>query len=325
MPQKNNPLTGTQGEDVKRLQDDLRKLGFRIKDKSGVFGEATKRAVTAYQKKTHVTATGIADSETVDAIKKGVDSLAFVIKGVVTSRFRAGVGGLQVEIVDKNVGGDIHLAEAATGDYGNYTIAFELSARQRRAKQQPDLQARVFANGALLGASDVKYNASNHETLNILLTEKASSALPSEYETLTSALSTHFRGNLRDLREKDDREDITYLANKTGWDARAVAMAALADQFGASTTEAKTNAKIEPAFFYALFRSGLPANQNTLFQTDSRTISAIWTQSIKQGVIPAALEKEVPGALQHFQNLAAQHAIDGPRARSGQLQADKKT
>jgi hypothetical protein len=34
------------------------------------------------------------------------------------------------------------------------------------------------------------------------------------------------------LREDDEQQDITYLANKIGWDARMVAMSALAGQFG---------------------------------------------------------------------------------------------
>ena len=55
---------------------------------------------------------------------------------------------------------------------------------------------------------------------------------------MTSALSGHFPGSLRDLKETTDRQDITYLANKTGWDARAVALAALADQFSANSTDA---------------------------------------------------------------------------------------
>jgi hypothetical protein len=53
-------------------------------------------------------------------------------------------------------------------------------------------------------------------------------------------------GNLRDLQETDDRKDITYLANKTGWDARAVAIASLADQFSARTTSADGQVQIAP-------------------------------------------------------------------------------
>ena len=109
---------------------------------------------------------------------------------------------------------------------------------RRRGKAQPDLQARVFAGDPFLGASDVHYNASQDETLNVLLDDKAASALRSEYEVLTSALASQFKGKLGDLKETDEQQDITYLANKTGWDARAVALAALADQFSARTADA---------------------------------------------------------------------------------------
>lgn len=237
---------------------------------------------------------------------------AFTVDGTVSSRSRAGVGGLRVVIVDKNVGEDVHLKETETNDRGNYQVTFPITGLQERCKQQPDLQARAFAGEKFLGASEVRYNASNRETLNILLTKEADSALPSEHETLVGALTSQCRTNLRDLQETDDRQDITYLANKTGWDARAVALAALAEQFSDKTSDANGHPRIQPAFFYALFRAGLPANEAAIYQADARTAEAIWKQAIAQGVIPASLENSIPQALGHFQSLAVERALDTP-------------
>ncbi len=170
----------------------------------------------------------------------------------------------------------------------------------------------MFIGDSLLGASEVRYNASDRETLNVPLDDKEASALPPEHVTQTGALTAHCQVTLRDLKETDDRRDITYLANKTGWDARAVALAALADQFSASTTDASSGAVIEPAFFYALFRAGLPANDAALYQTDAKTAEAIWKQAIAQGVIPTAVENRLPQARERFQNLAVQRALDTP-------------
>ena len=236
----------------------------------------------------------------------------FTVNGTVSSRSRAGVGTLRIDIVDKNVGVDVGLAKTATDDAGSYQVTFTISHLEQRSKQQPDLQARVFIGDIFLGASEVRYNASNRETLNVLLDETAASALPAEHETLTGALTAHCHVHLRDLKETGDRQDITYLANKTGWDARAVALAALADQFSARTTDANNGDVIEPAFFYALFRAGVPANDAALYQTDAKTAEAIWKQAIEQGVISKQLENRLSQARERFQSLAVQRALDTP-------------
>ena len=236
----------------------------------------------------------------------------FTVDGKVMSATRAGVDGLRVVIVDKNIGGDVYLAEAVTGNGGSYQSTFLIKGLQERCKVRPDLQSRVFTGETFLDASNVRYNASNHETLNILLAEKASSALASEHETLTSVLTDHCHGNLKELKETEDQQDITYLANKTGWDARAVALASLAAQFSERTTDASGGGKIDSALFYALFRAGLPANDDALYQTDASTAESIWKQAIAQGVIPNALEKTLPQARDRFQNLAAERALNTP-------------
>ena len=111
------------------------------------------------------------------------------------------------------------------------------------------------------------------------------------------------------MREDDERQDITYLANKTGWDARAVAMAALADQFSRAvpkTFAASAAAKdsgIKPAFYYALFRAGFPADAEPLYQANAKTVAAVWEQAIKQGVISSALADEIAKAADVFEAL----------------------
>lgn len=128
----------------------------------------------------------------------------------------------------------------------------------------------------------------------MLLPETADATLASEHQTLMRDLTTQFKGNLRDLQESDNRQDITYLANKTGWDARAVAIASLADQFSSRTTNTDDQVQIASPFFYALFRAGIPANENALYQIDAKTREAVWQKAIDQGVIPANLKDQLP-------------------------------
>ena len=243
------------------------------------------------------------------------------IAGKISSPTSTAVGALFVTIVDKTIGEDILLATVRTRSDGSYSLTLENTWLQR-GKTQPDLQARIFTISdnttdqdlRFLAASEVRYNASPSEILNVILPANTATALPAEHTTLLQNLATHFQGNLRDLQETDTRQDITYLANKSGWDARAVAIAALSDQFSVRSQEstAATGATIDPAFFYTLFRAGLPANEDAVYKINAKTVETVWKQGIEQGLIPAALEAQLPQALDRFKNLAAQRTLDAP-------------
>lgn len=319
------------GNDVAALHQRLGALGLAVpapEQQQAVFGSGTQEAVTQFQTAHGLPATGAVDAPTSNAIDQMVLLYTYIVSGTVSSPDRAGVGGLHVQVVDKNVGPDVPLGNAVTDQQGHYQARVVIlpASLQRRQKAQPDLQVHVIAGNATLASSAVRYNASRNETLDVLLPAGAT-ALPSEYETLTATLAAHFSGHLGDLQESGDRQDVTFLANKSGWDARAVALAALADQFSrnaanatavppgtASTvapgsTEVAVAAGIKPDFYYALFRAGFPANADPLYQASPQTVSAVWQQAISQGIIPSALAGEVPGALQAFQRLGAAHAL----------------
>src|SRR5262249_25810843 len=150
------------------------------------------------------------------------------------------------------------------------------------------------------------------ETLDVLLDEKAAAALHSEHEVLTTALAKHFAGRLGDLKETDEQQDITYLANKTGWDARVVALAALADQ----CSQRAGDAAIPPAAFYALFRAGLPTDEDALYRIDAGTLESVWKAAAEEGVIPAGAAERIPHLVAQFRLLSAEKLLAAP-ARVG--------
>ncbi len=253
------------------------------------------------------------------------DVFEFTVTGIVACPELPGIGGLTVQLVDKNVGGDQALASTQTSDDGSYAFGpVTIGAAYLRAhhKTQPDLQVHVSAGGGPLASSAVAYRAPSSVTLDVLLPAGAP-GLPSEYEILTANLAAAYPGSLGALQEGSGRQDITYLANKTGWDARAVALAALADQFSQLTARApvapadpgQTQAwpvpvvSLRPEFYYALFRAGLPASADALFRADPATVSAIWQQAARQGVIPRALAGQVPAAVAGFHALSAAHLL----------------
>jgi hypothetical protein len=237
-----------------------------------------------------------------------IEELTYTVTGTVASPVSAGVGGLTVDIVDKNVGPDVTLATTTTNPGGNYSLVFRVSlaSLKQRLKTSADLQASVSYNKTVLAVSAVSYNATPYVTLDVVLPASVS-VLPSEYETLTNTLSSVFAGKLSTLEQNEQRQDITYLANKTGWDARAVAMAALADQF---STQAAQQQALHPAFYYALFRSGLPSNTATLYRTDAATVTSILTNAIAAEIIPAALKGQVADAVKVFSGLSASSLLN---------------
>lgn len=233
----------------------------------------------------------------------------YTISGTITSPDRADLRGLQIQIVDRVVGNSIHLVETLTDDCGKYRITFPARMVTDRGKQRPDVEVRVHAAGRLVATSEVRYNASSNETIDVELPAN-STELRAEHAALTSALGTHYNGPLRALKENDTQHDITYLANKSGWDARAVAMAALADRFSANSVT-QAGETIDASFYYALFRAGLAANEDTLFHADTETVRAIWTAAADQGVIPSERAGEIPAMIQRFKSLSADSFLSG--------------
>ena len=382
--QGRNLTQGLTGADVGTLQSELTTLGYSIpatEQQGSSFGAATLAAVEQFQTAQALTANGTVDATTAAALTTVIAASTYAVTGTVSSATTAGVGGLAVQLVDKNVGGDISVATTTTAGGGSYAISVVISPATLRArhKTRPDLQARVMtvaANGArtFLATSSVAYNTGNSVTLNVALPANAT-GLPSEYETLTASLATLYPGALADLKENATQQDVTFLANKAGWDARAVAVAALAGQFSQITAPAPiasaapapapaamvtaatvapqsaaaaplapqpeiaaraviqqppgtvaspvpapaspapapapapATVSLLPEFYYALFRAGLPANADLLFQTGASTVQAIWSQAIAQGVIPQALASQVPQATQVYQALSAAHTL----------------
>ena len=245
-------------------------------------------------------------------VADSIEATNYQVQGKVTSNISAGIGNLKVQIIDKAAGQpDEILAETTTNASGEYQASFNELGLQQRGKTEPDLQAIVFKAQTRLATSEIRYNANSLEILDISIEDESASNLESEYETLTAALNRNFDGDLGSLEENDEREDITYLASKTGWDASTVALIVRAHQFSARSADSNGNS-IEPAFFYALFRSGIPANEEAIYQTQAATAEKTWRNAIEQNIIPVSLGDRIPPAKAYFQTLAASRLLDMP-------------
>jgi Neuraminidase-like domain/Putative peptidoglycan binding domain len=319
--QGRNLQQGVTGDDVRLLHTELTLLNLAIPDNeraAALYGAATLAAVQQFQRQhTPPPITGIVDPPTAAAINATVNAQfppASTVSGSVYSALSAGVGGLNIQVVDKNAGPDLLLALGAADDRGFYSVHYSPAAALRQGKSAPDIQVRVLAANTLVSVSEVRYDATATEVLDIVLPDSTAATLSSEYSMLTSAVAAHYQGKLGNLQETDERSDITYLANKTGWgDPRPLAMAALADQFSSRTGSPFTPAPaIAPVFFYALLRAGLPADENILYRTDPKTLQTIWTNAVAQGVIPSSIADTIPDALKQFQIRSTDKVLNGP-------------
>ncbi|HKX27952.1 MAG TPA: neuraminidase-like domain-containing protein, partial [Blastocatellia bacterium] len=206
------------------------------------------------------------------------------------------------------------LGEVITDGAGRYQINFGSEQFDLIRQTNAALVLRAFdAGGSLLGSSQPLFNTRPVETVDILIGGEYRG--PSEYERIVQELTPYLQGlSFADLAENGEHQDITFLANKTGWNAQAVALVSLADQFSQRATTANLGpaANLPPAFFYALFRAGLPANEERLYQTAAGTVTAILNKAVDQEVIPASLTPAIPQLAARFQTLSAQKILTGP-------------
>ena len=238
-----------------------------------------------------------------------------LVRGRVVGPDYAGRAGIELVLVDKNVGGDQLIGRSSSGKAGLYEIGGEIP---ESAKGLPDLQVRAVDGKTLLAASLVRYDAGELETgLDILIPADKLRDAP-EYARITADIAKRLgtdgeaviQEKLVGLREDSNQRDITYLANKTGWDARLVAMTALAGRFGAEDG-------IEPAFYYALFRSGVPANEAALARIPLETAQRLWKEAATAGILPEDLIDRIPEARERFRELADKRLLVAPGARGG--------
>ncbi len=118
------------GDDVRFLHTSLMLLDLDVPSgerNDARFGIGTADVVTRLQRACGLEPSGIVDSATSAAIAKALDAKRYTVTGTVRSPDRAGVGGLHVVIVDRQIDRNVTLGETHT-DLTGSSIASESSA-----------------------------------------------------------------------------------------------------------------------------------------------------------------------------------------------------
>jgi peptidoglycan hydrolase-like protein with peptidoglycan-binding domain len=267
------------GEDVRLLQENLKRLGLVINDREGFFGKTTRQAVIELQKKHGLKATGIVDVKTASLIDEeqainmesnlGIDQTAeekmHKVFGTIRDQYQQPMSRIQVRAFDKAIRSEQLLGEAVSDLSGKYDINYLPKQLSVTGKESANVMVRIYDNkDTILSESDVHYNAPASMRIDFDLSGKPYRGL-SEYEQL-AAMVKPFIGDLQLAMLKEDEavKDITFLANKTNSPRDRIEALAMASRFEVLT-------KIPAVVYYGLLRGNVPGGP---IQNVWRNISA---------------------------------------------------
>lgn len=225
---------------------------------------------------------------------------------VVTDRGQPG-SGITLRLTHRAFGGASQLlGEGVTDEQGNYRIGYTLSEKANLTLVAVDAAGdEVVLNRARRGVSD-------KEVLNAVAPERLVDKRAGELERLMDALrpAIPVGAALGAALETDEHRDLTMLHKASQWDARLIALAALAE---ARAHETNLPAKV----LYALFRAGLPTHRDAIARLDLATFRTALERAQAERLIElddTALE-EATAAFVHFVKLDYRR-IRGPHAVS---------
>lgn len=304
--------TSSQGAAVKKLQDVLLALGNKIPDaelKEGILGKATLDIIKKIQKEKGIPlAEKNIDAATLDLLKKEFEAInPHKVDGRILLDSGKPAAGLKVMVYDRNMSGDKLLGFAIVDKDGSYTVSY--GKDKLGDKEQADLIVKIVnpaEEQKVLANSSLKVTATSDERINLLIPATSAAAAPAEYDELLAAVKPFLAGKpLSSLKEDADNQEITFLATKAAWDARMIAMAAMAEKYNALFPALKAS------YLYAMYRGGMNAD-NSFFQTHYKTADQIIDEAKQKNII-ADISEKAP-VLAAFRNIQAKKLMTTPMA-----------
>ncbi len=215
-----------------------------------------------------------ADEPGNDDEKPGNDN-SHIVRGTITDNRGVPLSGYAAELFILTIVNGASAGKTISGKNGEYTISYKVD-------DNPDIEVRVYEKNERkeIGRSAIKFNASSDETLDIIVSggeikkETEFSLVLNETKPYLGQL------NLTELKEDNKNQHITYLSNKTGWDARITAMLV-------SSAKLSDNLKIDSSHIYALLRAGVPGTEEAIKSVSSKDAEAAIKNAVEKNIIPA--------------------------------------
>lgn len=314
MPDAIRPLRiNARGPEVKELHASLAKLGFKIPQHEldeQLFGAGTQAALLKFQRKGRLPATGVVDDATKAVLEKAVadaDAPQYRVEGQVFFDYGLPAGGVVVRAYHCGFGGsETRLGEGKTDPQGLYAISYDPGG------QTVNLEIRaVDGQGHETPLSSAKSGAGKREVLNLVAPAAIRPPAP-EFDRLTSDLAKQLGGldRLGDASEGIQRQDLSFLHQATGWDARLIALAATAVKRAPET-------KVSANVLYAAFRTGLPTGRAELASVSVDALEKSLTKARETGIV-SLTDQQAIAAKAAFQTFAreARRTMRAPGAPS---------
>ena len=202
-------------------------------------------------------------------------ALLFSLKGTLAFDNGLPAAAITTRVYHIGFGGQaVKLGEVVSDAKGAYLISYTPPATPI------NLQVRVLdQKGTEIQISATKFGAAAAETLNLVV--PASAKPPAaEYARLSADLAKSVGdvSKLGTAQESADRQDLTLLSRATNWDARLVALAAIAAQQAPATG-------VGQDVLYALYRVGLPTDPALLATVPTATIQAALKKAVGAGIV----------------------------------------
>lgn len=194
-------------------------------------------------------------------------------------------------------GQTVQLGQTTSDAQGNYTVPYTPAAAT--SGLAPNLQVRVLDHsGVEITISKTLFDAGPSATMNLIVPASVQPVV-TEFQRLTQNMTTSIGSiaNLGEAQEGAERQDLTLLNRSTNWDARLLALAAMASQ------QARVTGLSQEAM-YALFRVGLPTDTTILALVPSATIQNALTRATKAGIVSINTD-QLATAAKAFQGFAS--------------------
>ncbi len=294
-----SPLSlSAQGAPVQELHTTLKQLGMTVPDAEAVdqrFGPGTQSAVAQLQSQFGLPATGTLDEATRSVLATAaavVRNNQSSLNGRLVFDYGRPATGVTVRLYAKGfAGSDTKLAEVTSGPAGVFVLPYTAPS------PRSTLEVRVVGpKETETSLSAIGVEAATGKMLRLVVPGTVQPLAP-EFNRLGADLKSQIgAANVGQAQESDGRKDLTLLNRSTGWDARLVAMAALAAQ-NAPTTG------IGEDVLYALFRVGLPTDPAQLALVEPDVVRAALSKAASAGVVNLN-NRQIEAATASFQTFA---------------------
>ncbi len=236
------------------------------------------------------------------------------LEGAILFEHGLAAEGLTLRLCRRGFNGTLEkLAEVETVRNGRY--AFSLDAKQLASSLE--IFAVMTEGGKEVGQVPLSKPMSDLARvpgvpMNFVVPVKVGS-IDAEYRRLATDLKEHIGndiGNLKDAKENNDQQDLTVLNRATGWDARLIALASVAQRLVADV-------KLPPEALYGLLRAGLPSDKLLLAQFDPDIVEVAIKKVSDAGVVKID-DADIPNLKKKFTEFATktQMAVPAPGSRS---------